>query len=199
MRQNVNLYQQEFKVKKIWLSFKEGLYITFAFIALIFWYTSSLNKSYEQISTSNELLADKVDTETDRDPVDGLLQRMKEKRDVVEEQIKTLTHEVERKKTIKSAYEGNRKYKVASFYDMFVKISEFSNNKLSIDEVGIYDGGNEIIINGYSKDKEQVPLYLKNLKNEKFFESGKFGLLNMQRIDNTEVYRFEMQRREENG
>jgi Tfp pilus assembly protein PilN len=199
MRQNINLYTDEFKQKKIWLTFKESVVVAIAFFAVIFSYSAYLNSNINEFNVKNELLAKKVDSNSESDSVNSLIEKMREKKLTVESQIKSLTHEVKRKKTIRNAYEGDKKFSVASFYTMFVKISEYSNSELSVDEVGIYDGGREIIINGYSKDKERVPEYLKNLKKEQYFDSGKFGLLNMQRVENTEVYRFEMERRDFNG
>ncbi len=129
---------------------------------------------------------------------DGLMAKMMTKKNNLEMQISNLSNDVKKKKKIKRIYQGSINANFASFYGVFSNISKYSDGDISVSEIAIYNGGEELIINGTAKSKERIPDYLKRLKEEGALKMTNFGLLVINRVKGSSYYQFEMLREIDN-
>ncbi len=198
MRQSVNLFSVEFMPKKIWLSFDHSAFFLFLFLIFLLGYYLTMYQDLSILEKENERLLSVYGDENIESSEDSLIDKMMSKKNHLELQISNLSRDVRKKKRIKNVYENNGSASSASFYDVFSNISKYSDRDISISEIAIYDGGEELIINGIAKKKEKIPDYLGQLKEESALKMTEFGLLVINRMKGSRYYQFEMLREVDN-
>jgi len=195
MRQEVNLYTDEFVPSVQWCSFYHAGLISGLCIILTVLYSFKLYQNYQLLSENNAVLIEKTKGLDSDSSGNDLMDKIIGKKELLEKQVSRLSIEVENKKTIKGAYETEKNIKLASFHNVFLTIAKKSNSDLSVSEIGIYNGGEEVIVNGLSRTREAIPSYFKELKEESSFNMTAFGLLKITRIENNGLYKFLMSRK----
>lgn len=194
MRQEVNLYTHEFVPRRQWCTFTQAIAASVVFFLVMGGYSLKLYQQLLLLKEENLVLVEKTEGIETGNASMGLMDRIVEKKELLERQVENLSKEVENKKRVKGVYEIESDIKLASFYRVFVDIAEYSNSNLAIDEIGIYDGGEEVVINGLSRLKPVIPQYLTRLQAQASFEGSRFGLLKIERIKENGFYQFSMNR-----
>lgn len=197
MRQEVNLYQDEFVPKIQWCSFSHAVCFSFLFFFIVAYYSSVVFRSFSELKNENEILLSNDKEFNDVETSGSLMDVIVDKRERLERQVGNLSKEVRSKKAIKRVYESKSNMKAASFYNIFLSISQESNSNLSISEIGIYGGGEEIIINGLSRARSAIPDYLKALKYHPSFADTNFGLLKINYLEKIKLYEFSLLREDD--
>ncbi|MGH1440461.1 MAG: hypothetical protein ACRBBR_10145 [Cellvibrionaceae bacterium] len=195
MRQEINLYTDEFIPSIKWCSFSNAVLVSSLCIVLAGFYSFNLYQDYQSLSEENIAWIEKTKGLEGDSSSDDLMDKIIEKRELLEKQVSKLSKEVANKKTIKGVYETEKNIRLASFHDVFLSIAKKSSGDLSVSEIGIYNGGEEVIVNGLSRTREAIPIYFKDLKEESSFSMTNFGLLKITRIENSGLYEFLMSRK----
>ncbi len=194
MRQEVNLYKDEFLPKYLWLSFFHLVTVSLIFAIFLGFYSYQRFTHFDFLKKENLSLTKKSKQLGDDESM-SLMERIIEKRKVLEQQVNLMSMEVEGKRRIKGAYDSSKSLNVSSFYNIFLSVGKESNTKLSVSEIGVYDGGKEVIIFGLSETRDDVPNYLKRLKDGPSFSDSNFGLLKINQLDSVGLYEFFMVRK----
>jgi len=195
MRQEVNLYTDEFVPKVQWCSFFHAFISGVVFLFFTGFYSFNQYQEYSSLKKINITLVEKTKGLEEDGVSDGLIDRIIEKRELLEQQVSSLSKEVENKKKIKGLYETEKNIRLSSFHDIFLTIANRSNNNLSVSEVGIYNGGEEVIVNGLSRKREEIPDYFTKLKDDPSFDRVNFGLLKIFHVEKKGLYQFLMNRK----
>lgn len=197
MRQEVNLYQDEFVPKIQWCNFGQAACLSLFFICLVAFYSFTEFQHYTMLKNKNEVLVSSSKEFNDAETPDSLIDLIVDKRERLERQVGNLSKEIKSKKAIKGVYETKNNMKAASFYNIFLSISQESSANLSLSEIGIYEGGKEIIVNGLSRTRSGIPNYFKRLKGQASFADTDFGLLKINYLESVDLYEFSMLRVDE--
>lgn len=195
MRQEVNLYTHEFIPSIKWCSFSHAALLSGLCIVVAGFYSFNLYQAYKMLREDNIAWIEKTEGLEKDGSGNDLMDKIIEKRELLEIQVSKLSREVKNKKAIKGVYETEKNVSLASFHDVFLSIAKKSSADLSVSEIGIYNGGEEVIVNGLSRTREAIPSYFKDLKEESSFNMTNFGLLKITRIENNGLYEFLMSRK----
>ncbi|MGH1487160.1 MAG: hypothetical protein ACRBCI_13180 [Cellvibrionaceae bacterium] len=199
MRQEVNLYLSEFKPKVILLSANHAMFLLLASLLLMVFYSFFEYKKLLNLKEENSSLAIYENKNSASDASDNLMEKIRARREYIENEIKALSENIKNKESIKIAVENNVNKNKVSFFNIFSSVGNLANEKISISTIEIYSGGEEIVIDGLSVNKESVPSYLDDLKNDKSFADTQFGLLNIKKMEDSPFYNFGMSRRKKDG
>lgn len=195
MRQEVNLYTDEFIPEIKWCSFSHATLISVLVAFLMIFYSFELYKKNKILNEDNAAWVKKTEGLEEIGSGNDLMDKIIEKRELLEMQVSRLSREVENKKAIKGVYETEKNIKLASFYRVFSSIARKSSGELSVSEIGIYNGGEEVIVNGLSRTRKAIPSYFKDLKEESSFDRINFGLLKITKAESNGLYKFMMSRK----
>ena len=197
MRQEVNLYTRDFLPKREWLSFPHLLLLLLLFALSLTGYSYLSWQHAKALQASNITLREKNKLSEKNDESLTLIDRIIQKKHTLEQDLASAEQRVQNKQQIEAMYIHSPTTSVANlsaFYTLFLAIGKEAHANLSIEEIGAYNGGKEVIIYGYAIFRDDIPAYLQTLKKNSAFKQSHFGLLKIDRLKKSKTYRFTMAR-----
>ena len=185
MRQNINLYIDERKNNRVWLSLYHFVAVVFCFIFLLAIYSFFVYREYRLVNSNHQDLAVYLDGENSQ-KFDYLLNKILEKKESVARDIQRVSADIDRKKTWLKFYHKNVRGDLAGLNDFFADVGQLSKGKLSISEFVVDKSGGKVVLVGFAKNKSDIPLHLRSIFSGKL----KVDLLKIEYVGDRGVYRF---------
>jgi hypothetical protein len=174
--QQINLYVQELRPKRNWLSAR---YILVAFsifmFSLVFLYWVNIQE-YERLQLDREeklLVLKGLEEELDRTKSG----KKKSSKDDIEREISDLQLKVYSRERLVNLIQGQSMQAQFSFHAAIYAMAKSSSDRLSLDRFTFSESGRRIEMRGVAAMSYDVPEYLGKLKKEKVFENSQFGLM----------------------
>lgn len=196
--QQVNLYQDRFREKRLWLSAAQVTTALLLVVAGIAIWGFLLHSDLQQAQQRN--LAIKADQESmvaELAAANAELSRLLgDSR--IDVEIEDVAHEISARKTVLNFVDANRFGSGEGFSSYLLALSKLHIDQVWLNQIRL--GENFMHIKGSSLSAEQVPDYFERFSNEEIFRGSRFDLFKLNRDPNSKwKIDFEIATREEIG
>ena len=198
--QQVNLYGPEFRPQQQPFSLRTmlmtwGIVLVF-FASLQFWGWYQIQNARDQLTNLEQR---QVKVLRQLEEMRGSTPR--DKNAEFDVKINQLRGDVERRRQILYVMKGQNMGNESGFSDYLLSLSRQAINGLSLEYIGLLQGGNYVELSGWTYRAELVPGYLQRLQQEDSFRNARFGDMAIERLadQRTDALRFSLGEAEEGG
>ncbi len=194
MRQQVNLFFDAHKRKNIFFSSGNVFLMLIFLIIFLGVYSYFEVMALKKITVNNEMMVNNIKLLDEKIKAHSVTPELAKRRDDLVFQVKKLTLDIAHKEAIQSIYGKHAASGYSGFSRMMKLMGEYSAGDFFVKEIGFYQGGAEVVINGFSSSAALVLDYMESLKKEDSFKRAKFGLLSVEKNAVTGLMDFSMLR-----
>ncbi|MBF0135544.1 MAG: hypothetical protein HQL65_04835 [Magnetococcales bacterium] len=177
--QQINLYQSRFHIKKEFLDARGMLLVGLLFILLLVvvsgimnWVAAReeglLHVLAGQQQTKSNLMLDLAKKFPPRKESESLLN-----------EVKNLRRERNRLRTVEDLLQQNRRGNTRGFSGILEALGREKVEGLWLDGIGIYAGGEGMVLEGKARNADLVPVYISRLGRQKNLAGRRFGFFQM--------------------
>lgn len=182
--QQINLYLPEFRPNREPLRSVHMLWATAGVIILLVLF--SLYSSYRTSQLNDELAAEKNAVQATQAQLQKLaLQQPQNMRAQLDADISRLQAERDRRQQILAVISNQDLGNSTGFSAQLLTLARQSLDTLALETVSLQHGGNYVELSGTARTADQVPLYLQRLRSEQTFAQARFGVMRVERGENS--------------
>ena len=182
--QQINLYQDRFKEKKLWGSARQVVTATvFLLTAMVIW-SYLLHNELEQAQQQKRLIQVNQQTLTaELDSANAELARLLEQSHV-DQQLETMARQISARNSVLNFVEANQFGSGKGFSDYLVALSQLHQDEIWLSQISLAE--NFMQIKGSSLSAEKIPGYFDRFSSEEIFRGKRFDIFEMSRAGDTD-------------
>jgi hypothetical protein len=176
--QQVNLYRDELRPQRDWLSAQMAAVAVLVFVAALF--IVQLVQVLRVNGLEEQVARYEAELETLQASVDQLKRTSAVSADQSIDQVVTqLESAIANRKKVGRILSGQNVGNAQGFAESMLSVARASNDDLSLQRFTLSRGGNYVEMYGMARNAKAVPLYLQRLKEAPVFQQTRFGLLSV--------------------
>lgn len=179
MKQQVNLYQKQFHLKREWFRAKMVLELCALWAALLIitalyqqWQTHLLEKKVVSMRAQQIMEAQRLQHLTGKKPI-------VDEASALTREILLLTEEITEKQQLADLLSAQKKQYGRGFSSYFEGLARNNLPNVWLQTIRFSEGGDQIVIEGNALHPENIPVFVRSLATEEIFTGQQFKILTL--------------------
>jgi len=182
--QQINLYQERFKEKKLWISATQSVAALLLVIVIAAAWSYLLQSELKQAEQRNQLVkADRDRMTAELAAVNAEFAKLLED-NRIDLKIETTARQISARKRVLNFVEANRFGSGDGFSSYLVALSNLQVDNIWLNQIRF--GENFVQIKGSALNAAEVPVYFDSFSDEPIFQGNRFDLFRLSRANNSD-------------
>ena len=182
--QQINLYQERFKEKKLWISATQATATLLLVIVIAAAWSYQLHSELQQAEQRNQIVkADRDRVTTELAAVNAEFAKLLED-NRIDLQIENTARQISARKRVLSFVDANRFGSGQGFSGYLVALSNLQVDNIWLNQIRFAE--NFVQIKGSALNASEVPVYFDGFSEEPIFQGNRFDLFRLSRAKNSD-------------